>query len=81
MTLRAAPALMVPVVVLVGIYGGFVTVTEAAALAAVVALLVSACSSIAASAGTQTLRVIADALRAPAASCSSSPPHWRSATG
>jgi C4-dicarboxylate transporter, DctM subunit len=40
-TLSALPALLVPFVVMVGIYGGFVTVTEAAALAAVVALLVS----------------------------------------
>jgi C4-dicarboxylate transporter DctM subunit len=40
-SLRALPALSVPVVVMVGIYGGFVTVTEAAALSAVVALLVS----------------------------------------
>jgi C4-dicarboxylate transporter DctM subunit len=40
-TLRAVPALAVPIVVLVGIYGGIVTVTEAAALAAVAALLVS----------------------------------------
>src|ERR1700730_503718 len=32
-SLRALPALSVPVVVIVGIYGGFVTVTEAAALA------------------------------------------------
>jgi C4-dicarboxylate transporter DctM subunit len=40
-TVRAIPALVVPVVVLVGIYGGFVTVTEAAAIAAVVALLIS----------------------------------------
>jgi len=40
-SLRALPALSVPVVIMVGIYGGFVTVTEAAALAAVVALLVS----------------------------------------
>lgn len=37
----AIPALMVPVIVLGGIYGGFVTVTEAAALSAAVALLVS----------------------------------------
>ena len=36
-TMRALPALLVPVVVLVGIYGGFVTVTEAAAIAAFVA--------------------------------------------
>jgi C4-dicarboxylate transporter DctM subunit len=40
-TWRALPALSVPVVVLFGIYGGIVTVTEAAAVAAVVALLVS----------------------------------------
>ncbi len=40
-TARAFPALSVPVIVLVGIYGGIVTVTEAAAIAAVVALLVS----------------------------------------
>jgi C4-dicarboxylate transporter DctM subunit len=40
-TLHALPALAVPAVVLVGIYGGLVTVTEAAALSAVVALLVS----------------------------------------
>src|SRR5579864_9282390 len=33
-TLRAAPAMLVPVVVLVGIYGGFMTITESAALAA-----------------------------------------------
>ena len=37
-TVAALPALLVPLVVMVGIYGGFVTVTEAAALAAVVAL-------------------------------------------
>src|SRR5215470_8531372 len=40
-TLSALPALLVPLVVMVGIYGGFVTVTEAAALSAVVALCVS----------------------------------------
>ena len=40
-TARAIPALIVPVIVLVGIYGGVVTVTEAAAIAAVVSLLVS----------------------------------------
>src|SRR5271165_1624633 len=40
-TWRALPALMVPVVVLVGIYGGIVTVTEAAVVAAVVSLFVS----------------------------------------
>jgi C4-dicarboxylate transporter DctM subunit len=40
-TLTALPAMLVPLVVMVGIYGGFVTVTEAAALSAVVALGVS----------------------------------------
>ena len=40
-TAGALPALAVPVVVAVGIYGGVVTVTEAAALAAVTALIVS----------------------------------------
>ena len=40
-TLAALPALAVPVIVAVGIYGGVVTVTEAAALSAVVALFVS----------------------------------------
>ena len=37
----ALPALIVPCVVMIGIYGGFVTVTEAAALSAVVSLAVS----------------------------------------
>jgi C4-dicarboxylate transporter DctM subunit len=61
-TFHAIPALIVPVVVLVGIYGGFVTVTEAAAIAAVVALLVSLVFY----RGfhwTQTLSVTADALK------------------
>jgi C4-dicarboxylate transporter DctM subunit len=40
-TLAALPALAVPFVVMVGIYGGFVTVTEAAALSAVVSLAIS----------------------------------------
>jgi C4-dicarboxylate transporter, DctM subunit len=40
-TFRALPALAVPAIVMVGIYGGFVTVTEAAALAAIVSLVVS----------------------------------------
>jgi len=39
--LIALPALAVPLVIAVGIYGGLVTVTEAAALAALVALAVS----------------------------------------
>lgn len=38
---RALPGLLVPIIVLGGIYGGVVTLTEASALAAVVALLVS----------------------------------------
>jgi C4-dicarboxylate transporter DctM subunit len=61
-TWRALPALGVPTVVLVGIYGGIVTVTEAAAIAAVVSLLIS----LFVYRGfpiTATLSVIADALR------------------
>ncbi|HTZ38448.1 MAG TPA: TRAP transporter large permease [Stellaceae bacterium] len=38
---RALPAMAVPAVVLGGIYGGFMTVTESAAMAAVTALVVS----------------------------------------
>jgi TRAP-type transport system large permease protein len=41
-TLRALPALMMPVILLAGIYGGVTTPTEAAAIAALYALLVSA---------------------------------------
>ncbi|MDE2577129.1 MAG: TRAP transporter large permease [Rhodospirillales bacterium] len=62
LTLRALPAMAVPVVVLVGIYGGFVTVTEAAALSAVVALIVSL-FFYRGFPVTATLRVITDALR------------------
>lgn len=40
--LRALPALAVPLVIAVGIYGGVVTITEAAAFAAIVTLVVSA---------------------------------------
>ena len=40
-TVRAIPALAVPIIVTGGIYGGLVTVTEAAALSAIVALGVS----------------------------------------
>jgi C4-dicarboxylate transporter DctM subunit len=61
-TVRALPALAVPAVVLIGIYGGIVTVTEASALAAAAALLVSLVFY----RGfrlQQTLSVIADALR------------------
>lgn len=60
-SLRALPAMAVPFVVLIGIYGGFMTVTESAALAAVTALLVS----LLVYRGfpwTQTLEVIAEAL-------------------
>jgi C4-dicarboxylate transporter DctM subunit len=40
-TIFALPALMVPVIVLGGLYGGVVTLTECAALSAVVAILLS----------------------------------------
>jgi C4-dicarboxylate transporter DctM subunit len=40
-TLVAAPALVVPLIVLGGLYGGIVTLTESAALSAVVAILLS----------------------------------------
>ncbi|MCW3474491.1 TRAP transporter large permease [Limobrevibacterium gyesilva] len=62
LTLHALPAMIVPTVVLVGIYGGLVTVTEAAALSAVVALLVSLLFY----RGfplSQTLKVVSDAIR------------------
>ena len=58
---RALPAMAVPAVVLVGIYGGFMTVTESAAMAAVTALVVS----VVVYRGfpwTRTLEVIAEAL-------------------
>jgi C4-dicarboxylate transporter DctM subunit len=64
-TLSALPALLVPLVVMVGIYGGFVTVTEAAALSAVVAL----CVSLLFYRGfhwTETLSVVANGLRSAA---------------
>jgi C4-dicarboxylate transporter DctM subunit len=61
-TVRALPALAVPAVVLVGIYGGIVTVTEAAALAAAAALVVSLVFY-RGFRPAQTLSVIADALR------------------
>ncbi len=61
-TWQAVPAMAVPMVVLVGIYGGVLTVTEAAAIAAVVSLLVSLfCYR--GFKPTQTLWVIADGLR------------------
>ena len=62
MTWRALPAMAVPFVVLVGIYGGFMTITESAALAAVTALIVS----VGVYRGfpvSRTLEVIAEALR------------------
>src|SRR5215475_980276 len=64
-TVHALPALLVPLVVIVGIYGGFLTVAEAAALSAVVALLISLLFY----RGfhwTQTLAVIASGLRSAA---------------
>ncbi|MDR3538858.1 MAG: TRAP transporter large permease [Acetobacteraceae bacterium] len=61
-TVRALPALAVPAIVLVGIYGGIVTVTEAAALAASAALVVSLVFY-RGFRWTATLSVIADALR------------------
>ena len=64
-TLRAAPALAVPAIVTVGIYGGFVTVSEAAALAALVALAVSL-FFYRGFAWRDTLDVIADALKSAA---------------
>ncbi len=60
-TWRGLPAMAVPAVVLIGIYGGFMTVTESAAMAAVTSLLVS----LIVYRGfrwTQTLEVIAEAL-------------------
>ncbi len=39
--LRAAPALIIPVLIFVGIYGGFATIAEAAGLSALLAILVS----------------------------------------
>jgi C4-dicarboxylate transporter DctM subunit len=61
-TWHALPALTVPAIVLVGIYGGLVTVTEAAAIAAVVSLLVSLVYY-RGFLWTRTLEVIADALK------------------
>ncbi len=61
-TWHALPALFVPIVVLVGIYGGVVTVTEAAAFAAVVAMLVSL-FVYRGFRPSQTIGVVADAIR------------------
>jgi C4-dicarboxylate transporter, DctM subunit len=60
-TLRALPAMLVPAVVMFGIYGGMVTITEAAALAAVTSLLASAIVY-RGFAWTQTLEVVTEAL-------------------
>ena len=60
-TWRAMPAMAVPVVVLGGIYGGFMTVTESAAMAAVTALVVSL-FVYRGFRWTRTLEVIAEAL-------------------
>jgi C4-dicarboxylate transporter, DctM subunit len=40
-TIRALPALVVPMIVIIGIYGGLVTVTEAAALSATASLFIA----------------------------------------
>ena len=61
-TLHGLPALAVPAVVMIGIYGGLMTVTEAAAISAVVALLVSL-FFYRGFPWTRTLFVIADGIR------------------
>ena len=66
MTFHAFPALLVPVIVVVGIYGGLVTVTEAAALSAVAAMVVSL-FYYRGFRWQQTLDVVADAMRSAAA--------------
>jgi C4-dicarboxylate transporter, DctM subunit len=82
---RAIPALIVPVIVLIGIYGGIVTVTEAAAIAAVVSLVVS----LAYYRGfhwSETLWVVADALKSAGAimlivAAALAFGHWMTASG
>src|SRR5471030_1679806 len=59
---RALPALLLPTIVLVGIYGGFVTVTEAAAIAAAASMIISL-GFYKGFRWTQSLSVIADALK------------------
>src|SRR5471030_366807 len=59
---RALPALMLPIIVLTGIYGGFVTVTEAAAIAAAASMVISLVFYKGFK-WTQSLSVIADALK------------------
>jgi len=66
MTLHAVPALTVPAIVVVGIYGGLVTVTEAAALSAVTAMAVSLLYY-QGFRWDQTLSVVAEAMRSAAA--------------
>jgi len=66
MTLHAVPALTVPAIVVVGIYGGLVTVTEAAALSAVTAMAVSLLYY-RGFRWDQTLSVVAEAMRSAAA--------------
>ena len=84
-TARAIPALVVPVIVLIGIYGGIVTVTEAAAIAAVVSLVVSLVYY----RGfhwSETLWVVADALKSAGAimlivAAALAFGHWMTASG
>ncbi|MGM4872760.1 TRAP transporter large permease [Bradyrhizobium sp. 956_D2_N1_5] len=66
MTLHAVPALTMPAIVVVGIYGGLVTVTEAAALSAVTAMAVSLLYY-RGFRWDQTLSVVAEAMRSAAA--------------
>ena len=64
-TLYALPALSVPLIVMVGIYGGLMTVTESAAVAATTALLVSLVFY-RGFRPSETLGVIADAIKSAA---------------
>ncbi|HEX3953859.1 MAG TPA: TRAP transporter large permease, partial [Stellaceae bacterium] len=64
-TVEALPALAVPAVVMVGIYGGLMTVTESAAISAVVALIVSL-GFYRGFKPSETLSVIADGIRSAA---------------
>jgi C4-dicarboxylate transporter DctM subunit len=85
LTLAALPAMLVPLVVMVGIYAGFVTVTEAAALSAVVALCVSLLFY-RGFRGTETLAIIAQGLRSAASimliiATALAVGHWLTETG
>ncbi len=64
-TLYALPALCVPIIVMVGIYGGLMTVTESAAVAATTALVVSLVFY-RGFRPSETLGVIADAIKSAA---------------